>query len=781
MPKLCAFDREARTIGARNRLLGNFLPIETSWFKTVFQARRGQKIELALFAASRYCLYVNGQMLYNGPQKGDKNTAYVDRVDIAEALRDGENVISVKVTSYPPVEAYVNMEDLTNEGPYGVTGTASGPCLMVVSGGDGPELSTGYADWRVLNDRSIEYTRGEMGFIMGGNERVTASKMSPHTLDSCMAGFEKPVIRWVQRSGVSTALAPFALYERTLPSMLLEPERGFERFMSRTEPGCEPINLLEGPVELAPNGRYAIDLDAGVLRTAYLLLSMSGGAGARVDIKYTEAYSKLCHEGAYPHPVKGRRDDCENYDFIGLVDTIYPDGRAWTYQTFWFRTFRFVRLVVETADAPLSIQMPLYRVTRYPLNVEAKIAPEQDWMAGLWDISVRTLELCMHETHEDCPFYEQLQYILDTRLQMLFTYAISGDTRMARRVIFDFHASLLPEGILQSRYPSTQTQVIPCFALSWIGMLEDYYQQTGDDSLLRRYRTTMESVLEWFGRKRGESGLAERLGYWEFFDWPPQWGPGYGEPNAVLNEGISTAENMVYAYFLGVGANILERIGRTQDADIYRRERAQLLDAIQKRCWDEARGLYREGPTTWEYSQHAQYYAVLNELVTGEAAVELMRKTLEDETLIQATFPLEFDLFRALDKVGMYEQTSRLWPKWRSLLDEGLTTIPEVPGNQTRSDCHAWGAQLLYEYPRRILGVYPDAPGFERIGIRPGGFFLGQAEGEVPTPKGKVCVRWRMKDGHFSMQASWPRGVAARITLPDGATVDSLEGTYTVE
>ena len=80
--------------------------------------------------------------------------------------------------------------------------------------------------------------------------------------------------------------------------------------------------------------------------------------------------------------------------------------------------------------------------------------------------------------------YEQLQYTMDTRLEMLFTYAVGGDTRMARRTLWDFHCSQLPDGILQSRYPSQYPQVIPVFSLHWIFMLEDYYTQTGDAALI---------------------------------------------------------------------------------------------------------------------------------------------------------------------------------------------------------------------------------------------------------------------------------------------------------
>lgn len=784
MLKMCQFHQDAYTVGAPRRKLGDFLPIETSWFKTVFEAKRGQKLNLALFAVTRYCLYVNGKMVFNGPQKGDMNTSYVDRLDVSEYLKDGENVLSVKVTCYPPYEAYAVQDGRSNLGPFGVTGSASGPCLMVVSEGD-PELSTGRADWRVLNDESVEYVIGDQGFVMGGDERVTVAKMTRHAFDSCMDGFEKTVVRWQQRGdlskGQSTCLSPFVLYERTLPPMLLEPEEGFRKTMSSTEPDCEKIDLLSGEVTLAPNGRYAVDLDAETLQTGYVLLSMNGGAGARIELRYAEAYTRMCNEGAYPFPIKGRRDDCENFDFLGLHDEIFPDGRAFTFQTFWFRTFRFLRVIVETKDEALTLKAPVWRTTRYPLDVQAKIAPEQDWIANLWDISVRTLELCMHETHEDCPYYEQLQYIFDTRLQMLFTYALAADVRMAERVIFDFHSALLPDGLLFSRYPSTQRQVIPCFALQWIGMLADHYRQTGSDRLIRRYRPTMESILEWFSRKKGKSGLVEKLGYWEFFDWPDEWGPGFGVPNAVLNEGISTDENLVYAYFLETAAQLLEGIGRTQDAQIWRDERAQVLQRIQALCWNAERGLYREGPTTEEYSQHSQVYAVLNDMVQGDAAKALMRKAVGDDSLVKCTYPQQYALFRAMEQAGLYEETKDLWPLWQCLLEQGVTTIPEVPGYQARSDCHAWGALMLFEYPCKILGVTPDLPGFARIGIHPQGLYLGQAQGEVPTPKGKVSVRWTMKDGHFAMHARWPKGVPARITLPDGRTVDSDAGEFTAQ
>lgn len=51
----------------------------------------------------------------------------------------------------------------------------------------------------------------------------------------------------------------------------------------------------------------------------------------------------------------------------------------------------------------------------------------------------------------DTAYWEQLQYIGDTRIQALLSYVVSGDNRSARQARQAFDDSRIPEWITQSR------------------------------------------------------------------------------------------------------------------------------------------------------------------------------------------------------------------------------------------------------------------------------------------------------------------------------------------
>lgn len=750
---------------------GGYIGLQTAYFRLCFDTPGDAKLTLSISAHSRYRLMVNGKAITYGPCKGDRWRQFYETVDVGKHLVQGRNVIAVKVISHPPYEAQRGNQ----RAPYWTMAKALGPSLVVAGSClDKDEnvcfdIGTGQAGWEACADTAVEWQHFTLTHWMGAMERVYGGKL-PHGWETG----EDDSNKWAAAEYLWPAddislsmfgiIPVFPLKPRPIP-LMFERHGDFQREMPLKAGDLKPfsfVNLKKAAV-IPPNTVMAVELDAGTHTTAFLMLRMTGGKGSKITIRYAESYMDKETKR------KGRRDDWERFQLVGHEDAYFPGGEKESYSPFWFRTFRFIRMEVVTADEALTLEMPAFSETGYPLEIRSGIEADQLWVKQLWDISVRTLEHCMHETYEDCPYYEQLQYIQDTRLEILFTYMASGDLRMPLRAIEDFHSSLLPEGMLQARFPTQEPLVIPPFSLHWICMVLEYYQQTGDISIARRYRTTVDAILEWYHRKIGKLGLVENLGYWDQIDWVDQWNKIAGRTPASA-VGPFTTHNLMYACALQAGAEIYAATNRPGVAEEYGQRAESILKAVALHCWNERDGLYMEGPGFPEYSQHAQVYAVLTGLAVGEKGRDILARALDRKGIALCSFTWQFFLFRALERCGAYELTQRQWELWKSLLPNGLTTIPEVPdgARSPRSDCHAWGALPLYEFTRYFLGASPTAPGWNGITVAPRTLSLKSCKGLVTTPKGPVHVSWENDDLSFRIRVESPAGIPLTLMLPDG-------------
>ena len=747
------------------------------YFRKVFTLEELGRMEIYITANNRYKLWVNGHRAGVGPCKGDRWRHYYDVLDISRWLQKGRNVIAVEVVYYSPIGR--------KAAPLSVVTNCLGPMLAVKgacfdeAGRELLDITTGQTEWLASKDQAVAWEQYKDDYYMavGDFERVEGRKIPwgwkteehvPGKWQRCIPKMDVDGSSW-------GGFSPLPLMERPIPRMY-EKQGSFVREMPIREDDLPAFSFGEQESVTLPAGtRAVVELDAGELTTGYFILKTRAGSGSRIRIRYAEKYTLPTNEG---YRLKGKRDDSLNFRLLGCQDTYFPSGGCDLYEPFSFRTFRFVRLEVEVGEEPLCLFKPEYVETGYPLEVLSAIESDTDWVKAFWDVSIRTLQRCMHETYEDCPYYEQLQYSLDTRLEILFTYMASGDTRLALKAIEDLHSSLTPEGIIQSRAPSDEPQIIPVFALYWIFMVEDYYWQTGDIRIIRRLRPTIDAILDWFDRKVGPFGLTENYYFWEFVDWVKEWQDEHGTPSGVpaaCRQGPCTTNNLIYAGALKSAAYMVERTGRKDTAEEYRARADAILSRVEELCWCEEKGMYREGPEVEEYSQHAQAWAVLAGLAEGEKAERILRNALEGADVRQCSYVYSYYLFRALEKAGLYRYTEALWDKWKDALDLHLTTWPEDLDRQ-RSDCHAWGSLPIYEFTRCMLGVQPLEPGWEKIRIQPIGLYLPNAKGRVITNRGPVEVEWHKIGKDLAIKGMVPKGVPLEVVLPSGEVFDFPQG-----
>lgn len=764
-------------------------------YRKTFETARMEKLSIHISANTRYRLWMNGRHITVGPCKSDGYKQYYETIDLSEYLMEGKNTLAIKVVYFPPFDTLTE-----TPAPYSIISKGYGACLIVHgkilsnTGEVVQDISTGKSLWKVQIDSSVNWRVANETFWLGsimeeikGETQIKDWKMKSfddtHWYDS------EVILQYLKSDSDFGILPRFNLEKRSIP-LMYEKEGNFLREMENPKGELQAftfcdnkkknheVHQLERDIKcfIPPNESRFIELDAGEMKTAYFNLLVTGGKDSKIVVRYAEAYYTKDEKGV---DIKTIRDDSLQGNLVGVEDIYYPSGSEDHFESFWFRTFRYIRIEVYTKSEGVYIQLPYFVETGYPLNIDSEVSSSCDWVKPLWEISVKTLKMCMHETYGDAPFYEQMQYLLDTRLEILFTYCLSSDYNLPKKAIKDIYTSLLPEGQLQARFPSCEPQVIPIFSVYWLFMIEDYYWQTGETDFIKQYRPAMDSIVNWFDNKTSKNGLIESLGHWQFVDWVNEWEDNNGVPDAVKH-GPSTDLNLIYAAGLQCASRLNQITGRKEIAKEYEEKATKILRAVDKLCWCTEKGLYMEGPGFKQYSQHSQVWAVITELAKGEKAKSIILKAISDSELLKCTFPMMFFLFRALEKENLYENTKDIFSMWTSQLKNNVTTWPEIPTSNSRSDCHAWSSIPIYEITRNFLGVRAFLPGYEGIEVKPRVSYIKDMKGCVATPKGKVEVQWEYTEDSYSIQGLFPQGVVGKVWLPDGTNF-VLEGGGTFQ
>jgi hypothetical protein len=341
----------------------------------------------------------------------------------------------------------------------------------------------------------------------------------------------------------------------------------------------------------------------------------------------------------------------------------------------------------------------------------------------------------------DCPYYEQLQYAGDTRIQGLISLYMTGDDRLMKNAIESLDESRTPEGLTQSRYPSWLPQYIPPFSLFWIGMMHDLWWYRGESNFLRSYLPGARDVLGWFEARLAPSGLLGRLDWWNFADWTKDFEDGVPPQEP---DGQSSILSLQFVATLRDAAELESALGSAERAAHYRALATKIASAVRKTCWDPSRHLVADTPSRNYFSQHANLLAVLEDAVPAAEQRGVLERVLADPRLTQCSYYFRFYLFRAMKKAGLADEYLNHLGPWRNMLSLGLTTWAETP-EPTRSDCHAWSAHPNFDFLATVAGIEPAAPGFREVAIRPHLGSLQQLKATLPHPQGEITVAYRRK------------------------------------
>jgi len=725
--------------------------------KTFNLDHQPQKFIVNISADNRYRLFVNGKAVCSGPARGDLYNWYFETVDIAPYLQNGSNTIAALVW---------------NMGVYAPVAQVSNQTAFVLQGNTDAEkmINTGEG-WKVFHNISYTPCSTDNGsrlhtyMVIGPGDQVDASTYP--------WGWEQPGFNDANWLSIKKIASPvpvgygsdnlWTLQPRNIPLMREKMQR--IALVRRTNGINTNGDFLQGthPLTIPANQTVSILLDQSFNTVAYPELIVSNGKGASIKMTYAEAL--FAKDGK-----KGNRNEIDGKNINGNYDIFMPDGGAKRlFRPLWQRTYRYMQLDITTKDQPLVIDDLYGSANGYPFVVKASFSSNDESLQQIWDIGWRTAQLCAGETYFDCPYYEQLQYEGDTRIQSLISLYVTGDDRLMRKAILDFYHSRVPEGLTQGRYPSNRLQVIPPFSLFWVSMVHDYWMHRKDEKFVADFLIPITGVLDWFEKKIDPSKqMLGPMKWWSFVDWNNAF-PG-GTPDGAM-DGNSSIITLQYVNTLQQAAELFAFFGKTHEADHYKQLAATLSKATYAQCFDIKKGVMANTLLKKTFSQHASILSVLTGCVPQTGMKSVMQKVLYDTSLSQATFYYRFYLNRALKKAGMADlYYSQLTP-WRGMIANGLTTFAENP-DPTRSDCHAWSSSPNYDFLATICGIVPASPGFATVRIEPALGELVNATGIMPHPDGFINV---------ALVRKGKDGIEAQINLPAHLTGEFIWKGKTVK
>ncbi len=515
----------------------------------------------------------------------------------------------------------------------------------------------------------------------------------------------------------------------------------------------------DGAVTVQPNADGDVELcyDLGEQNVGHWQFEIEGEAGLTVDLSGVE----------YITP-NGRVQHTERYR--NTMRYVCKEGVN-TYTSLMRRSGRFIFMTLRNQTKPATLRGFRLVESTYPVQPIGQFACSDPRLGKIWDISARTLKLCMEDTFTDCPLYEQTHWVGDARNESVFGYTAFGADDLAKRCIKLTAHSLDHYPITLCQTPSTWQILLPAWSFLWGISVWDNYVYSGDRDFLEWAYPYMVKNLRGAAQFSDSRGLFSGP-FWNMFDW------------SGIDDGHNT---VIHCSMFAIGAcdaaiKSAAVLKNNKDLVWLGDYRKQLLDGINK-LWDDQKGAYpdsvhEDGKASEKTSLHTGFLGLLYDIVPDDYRARVLDWVMNPPkgvTPVGSPFAIMY-LFDALEKMGKSDEIIKaIYRDYQPMLDMDATTVWETfargttgsKGFPTRSHCHAWSSAPVTFLNRIILGILPDAIGGAKYRISPRLNGLDWAKGVSAGIKGPVEVEWKRVGDTVTVEAKAPAGVELRFDRND--------------
>lgn len=522
--------------------------------------------------------------------------------------------------------------------------------------------------------------------------------------------------------------------------------------------------------------------DFGRIFAGRLRLNISGKAGSTVRLVQTE---KLAQDGTVS-VVSGLIDAQLQTDQY----TLSGKGREVWSPSFGYRGFRYVQ--VEGLAAKPALDLLTGEQMHSNVAINGHFESSNPLINQIQAAAQNTLLNNMHGNQTDTPTLEKNGWTGDAQASALANILNFGTQRVWTKWMADFRDAQSAKGEIPEIVPSTPYYgyentpgwgavwgPIPSWDAATFILPWEMYLQLGDRAILADMYETQKKLVDYTGTYFAPGTLTYKnpnnflLG--EYASVMPPGGI-IAALRAMPNGPIDATAAAYYYHMLDLLSRSAAMLGKTDDAAKYRGIADEMRKAYNTRYWNADAGTYKMPAPTKEYAQTPNTLAVAFGLAPqgSEAAIV---KSLNDD-IVARNYHLGAGVYAGrylMTLLGDYGYADTAFkvatatdhPSWGWWIGNGLSTMAEGWGLDSRSwDHHYWGSISSYFY-QSLAGIRAVTPGYEKARIQPripqG---LDWVKASLGTPYGEVASEWKVSGKSLSLQARIPAGMEAEVWVP---------------
>lgn len=611
-------------------------------FYDTFTVHGGSPVSMQISCDSNYAVYVNGQLADSGQYPDFPHFKVFDVLQLSSLCRDGGNHLAIIVWHY---------------------GEAN---MSYFPGTAGLYYTVQQNDAMLACSRAQVLSRQSRAYLSGIGKRITGQLGFSFHYDARREdGWMNGTLNGFRESKV--VCLPPPTHARPIEKCVIS----------------APINA-----ECIFSGSTHALFDLGMQQVGYLTLSVRSEKAQRLTVSYGEHIV----DGDVRRLIDGR-------DFS--VQITVPAG-----ETHYMNPFRRLgaRYLSLQSQHPIEIQQLTLSPVAYP--VQYAESPMLDALQSrIYDASIHTLLMCMHDHYEDSPWREQALYAMDSRNQMLCGYYAFREFRFARASLQLMAQDRRADGLLSICTPSGNDLTIPSFSLHYFTEVLEYTRYSGDLTLAHEVFLKLESVMDAFIRHMKGDALPIFTDscHWNFYEWSDGLSGSLGSAEA---DRYDAALNCLFSLALHCMACLCRLTNHPSEQ--YDSLQIRVNAAINKLFLDESTRCYRNSNIDGRISQLVNALAILCGAADLSTSITLAQKLISsDSGMTGITLSMRCFMYDALLKTDRQQYQTFILEdiaiRYRRMLDAGATTfweteLGEKDFHNAGSLCHGWSAMPVYYY-----------------------------------------------------------------------------------